>query len=549
MMNNTKRKDWIKNAAIVFLSVMLILTLFSNTIMNYSLPEVAAQYMYSDTITAKVRGTGTVESLDPYEVKASQSRVIASVAVTNGTVVQKGDTLFVLEDKESEELIEAEKALEDMMLQFEQALLTGEISAQVFQNAQNSNTLTAEEYQAQINQAQAAIDAAQAQVTNLTNQLNTLEHNTQLLPYGTEAQNKTKAESELAAAEQNLENAKSALESLKSELAVVEATIEEYSVDVSGNVTGTTSKEEYDKAVARQQELVNTEIPKAEENVTQNTKNVANKKSVLTNATNAYTKLENDYSVQKINLTTQLNNATTNLEALKTNKQTIVSNISQELQLASQNDALKEQKAKIDELRAESVGTTITAPITGTITGINVTAGTTTVPDTALATILPEGKGYSLSFSVTKDQAKRVSIGDVAEIQNSWYYSDVTAVLSKIKVDPANPSTNQLLTFDITGEVVAGQNLSLSVGQKSSMYDMVVPNSAIREDSNGKFILIVEAKSSPLGNRYFAERVDVEVIASDDTKSAISGALEGWEYVITTSNKPVESGKQVRLAE
>ncbi len=549
MMNNTKRKDWIKNAAIVFLSVMLILTLFSNTIMNYSLPEVAAQYMYSDTITAKVRGTGTVESLDPYEVKASQSRVIASVAVTNGTVVQKGDTLFVLEDKESEELIEAEKALEDMMLQFEQALLTGEISAQVFQNAQNSNTLTAEEYQAQINQAQAAIDAAQAQVTNLTNQLNTLEQNTQLLPYGTEAQNKTKAESELAAAEQNLENAKSALESLKSELAVVEATIEEYSVDVSGNVTGTTSKEEYDKAVARQQELVNTEIPKAEENVTQNTKNVANKKSVLTNATNAYTKLENDYSVQKINLTTQLNNATTNLEALKTNKQTIVSNISQELQLASQNDALKEQKAKVDELRAQSVGTTITAPITGTITGINVIAGSTTVPDTALATILPEGKGYSLSFSVTKDQAKRVSIGDVAEIQNSWYYSDVTAVLSKIKVDPANPSTNQLLTFDITGEVVAGQNLSLSVGQKSSMYDMVVPNSAIREDSNGKFILIVEAKSSPLGNRYFAERADVEVIASDDTKSAISGALEGWEYVITTSNKPVESGKQVRLAE
>lgn len=548
-MNNTKRKDWIKNAAIVFLSVMLILTLFSNTIMNYSLPEVAAQYMYSDTITAKVRGTGTVESLDPYEVKATQSRVISSVAVTNGAVVQKGDTLFVLEDKESEELIEAENALEDMILQFEQALLTGEISNEVFLNAQNSNTLTAAEYQTQISQAQAAIDVAQAQVTNLTNQLNTLEQNTQLLPYGSEAQNKTKAENELASAEQKLEKAKSTLENLKAELATVEATINGYSVDVSGNVTGEVTTEEYNAAVARQQELVNTEIPKAEESVTKHTKNVSNKKSALTNATNAYSKLENDYSVQKINLTTQLNSATTNLEALKANKQTIVSNISQELQLASQNDALKEQMAKIEELRAESVGTTITAPITGTITGINVTAGTTTVPDTALATILPEGKGYSLSFSVTKDQAKRVAIGDVAEVQNSWYYSDVTAVLSKIKVDPANPSTNQLLTFDITGEVVAGQNLSLSVGQKSSMYDMVVPNSAIREDSNGKFILIVEAKSSPLGNRYFAERVDVEVIASDDTKSAVTGALEGWEYVITTSNKPVESGKQVRLAE
>ena len=532
-----------------FLSIMLVLTLFSNTILNYSLPEVAAQYVYSDSITAKIRGTGTVESQDPYEVKATQSRVIASVAVTNGATVTKGDTLFILEDKESEELKEAEKALEDMMLQFEQALLTGEISNQVFQNAQNSATLSAEEYQKQISQAQAAIDTAQAQVTNLTNQLATLDQSTQLLPYGTEAQNKTKAENELNSAQKNLDTAKTKLTNLESELAGVEATIAGYSVDISGNITGTVTKEEYEKAVARKKELVDTEIPKAKASVKTHTTNVSNKESELASATKAYTEKESSYSVQKINLTTQLNAATTNLETLKTNKQTLVSNISQELQLASQNDAMKAQMEKIEELRADSVGTTITAPISGTITGVSVTAGTTTVPDTALATILPEGKGYTLSFSVTKEQAKRVSVGDVAEIQNSWYYSDVTAVLSKIKPDPENPSNNQLLTFDISGEVTAGQSLSLSVGQKSSNYDMVVPNSAIREDSNGKFILIIESKSSPLGNRYFAERVDVEVIASDDTKSAISGALEGWEYVITTSNKPVESGKQVRLAE
>ena len=91
--------------------------------------------------------------------------------------------------------------------------------------------------------------------------------------------------------------------------------------------------------------------------------------------------------------------------------------------------------------------------------------------------------------------------------------------------------------------------MSLSVGGKSANYDLTVPNSAIREDSNGKFILIVESKSSPLGNRYIATRVDVQVIASDDTQSAISAALYGYEYVITTASKPVEAGKQVRLTE
>ena len=78
---------------------------------------------------------------------------------------------------------------------------------------------------------------------------------------------------------------------------------------------------------------------------------------------------------------------------------------------------------------------------------------------------------------------------------------------------------------------------------------MIVPNSAIREDNNGKFILIVETKSSPLGNRYKASRVDVEVMASDDTQSAISGAVYGYEFVITTSNKPVEAGQLIRLAD
>ena len=72
--------------------------------------------------------------------------------------------------------------------------------------------------------------------------------------------------------------------------------------------------------------------------------------------------------------------------------------------------------------------------------------------------------------------------------------------------------------------------------------------SAVREDNNGKFILIVESKRSPLGTRYTASRVDVEVLASDDTQSAISGALYGYEFVITTSTKPVEAGKLVRLA-
>ena len=48
-------RGWVKNVAIIFLSVLLVLTFFSNTIMNHSLPEVAAQYARSGSITSKIR--------------------------------------------------------------------------------------------------------------------------------------------------------------------------------------------------------------------------------------------------------------------------------------------------------------------------------------------------------------------------------------------------------------------------------------------------------------------------------------------------------------
>ena len=95
----------------------------------------------------------------------------------------------------------------------------------------------------------------------------------------------------------------------------------------------------------------------------------------------------------------------------------------------------------------------------------------------------------------------------------------------------------------------AGAELTLSVGQKSATYDYIVPNSAIRTDTNGSFVLKIEARNSPLGNRYYARRVAVEVLASDDNSSAITGDFGWGDYVITTSSAPVKNGDMVRLAD
>ena len=117
--------------------------------------------------------------------------------------------------------------------------------------------------------------------------------------------------------------------------------------------------------------------------------------------------------------------------------------------------------------------------------------------------------------------------------------------------DPKDPRSSRVLSFDVTGDVNAGDKVSFAIGEKNASYDLVVPNSAVRSDTSGSFVLMITAKNSPLGNRYFATRVDVEVIASDDFNTAVKGALSNMDSVITTSsgNAPVKNGEQVRLAD
>lgn len=562
-----KRREWVKNAAIIFLSVMLVLTFFSNTFMNYSLPEVAAQYVQSGTITAKIRGTGTVESGDPYNVKIAETRTISSVLVKTGDKVEKGAPLLLLEDKESKELTDAQAALDKAMLDFELALLSGDISNFAFQNVQNGNVSSLNTYQSRIVAAEAEIDKWQKQVDEATtaiNQLKTAQVNVDAggAPDTSSEQNKVNV-AQAALNSDEIKIAKDKISEWQAAQATCQATIDKYNEKIASSVSGNgfvnqvtedeyklavMNRDQYQSLINERQAFINSNPDKVKA-YDEKVKALADANKALTEKQNSKTNSTNSLTVQTQNWQTELDKRNIQLKAAQDTKAQLLKDISTELNLDYQLDSLKKQRDDIAKLQENAVGASIEAPISGTITSVTVKAGDEAQPDTALVTMQPEGKGFTMSFSVTNDQAKRLSVGDKADLVNSWRYSDMDITLASIKPDTTDPGQKKLLTFDITGdEVTPGQSLNVSVGQKSANYDLIVPNSAIREDSNGKFILIVESKSSPLGNRYVATRVDVEVLASDDTQSAVSGALYGYEFVITTSTQPVEAGKLVRLA-
>lgn len=680
--NTVKRREWIKNVAIIFLVIMLILTFFSNTIMNYSLPEVATQYVQRGTITAKVRGSGKVEASDPYNVIAKESRVISSVAVKQGDTVEKDQVLYYLEDAESDELLKAQDELEDLELAYMKGLFGSNVSSEVISKVSNGKTDSFSQLQAKVTDMQNRLDAAkqrveecQKTVDELTLQ-STKETNDATVSTKSEELSKDQATTDLTNAKERFEKDKAAkvaelnarITELTAQIADLEKLIASTDADLagSGSGTGTGSGSATDSSYeAQKRELVGklydkvNAIKTAASNITGvsgveigtqvgSNSSVTEVATSLTTLKKAFVDLENaittakkaddyqtlfaDYNVILIQIndleqtssnindnaseTAKLNQKKTELaqcqaklaevqaitansdeevkdaqsrldqasrnileittansqasvawqnkladanaalknaqavyDLLKEEQTALAADINAELDLSKANKDIEEKKEEIERLKAKSMGAAVTAPVAGTVSNMAYVAGETTKPEEVMAVIQPEGKGFTLTVSVTTEQAKKVQIGDMAELQNSWYYDDARVMLSAIKPDPDNPGSKKLLVFDVSGSTIqADQTLSISVGQRSQEYELVVPNSAIREDNDGKFILTVESKSSPLGNRYIATRVGVEVIASDDNNTAVTAPLYGWEYVITTSTKPVEAGKQVRLA-
>ena len=578
----TDRKDKIKNITIIFLLVMLILTFFSNTIMNYSLVEVSTQQVTSGQITSKVRGSGSVEASESYSVTIEETRKIATVNVKKDAEVATGDLLFTLEDTDSDELDAAKKSLNEAQAAYESAVLTAGITVAERQSieAGKGSSLTQKQNEIaaanqRVKDAQAAVDAAQASVDKIKAQIDAVSNSTadttaeEKAVLDAEKKN-SEAQDSLTSAESAYTPVKSAYDAALSGLQSAQSAYDEAKETRDALNASSTStpaeKQAAETAVATAQAKVNAakityDARKDDLNKVQGSYDSA--KSAATDSKNALSNANYNLSVKKLtgtntaeanNLQAQLNTATaaltdanTALTSATNDQKKVTDKISGEVTIASAYKTMTDLQEEVAKLQAKSIGTEITSPISGTVTDISVTAGTTVNANDVMMTIQPENKAYVLQFSVTENQAKKVRVGDTAEVLNNWYGNNVSAVVSAIRKDPQNRS-NSIIICDMKGDVSVGDSYTLSIGEQSSNYDTIVPTSAIREDSNGKFILIIESKSTPLGNRYYARRVDVDVITSDDTKSAVTGALEGYEYVITTTTKPIKENEQVRLA-
>ena len=622
MDNSVKKREWVKTAAIIFLAVLLVLTFFSRTIMNASLPEVAAQQVSSGAINARIRGTAAVEANEVYNVTIKQTRKVASVMATVGQQVNVGDVLSVLEAEESDELKQAELDLETLQQTYDKSLIEAGNSAaqenyevQKAREAYNEAVAIYNQY-TNVNAAQltASITAAENELAELNTQSKAISE--QLKKLQTEKETIDSDVAKWEAQVKEMETAEDKYREMKDATNAYDADKIVYGEYYSNLLKETGEEESY---IEKENGVVSSIHIKAQpiaagycqkdtllySYLQSKGSSLAEDAGIIATAYNTITKdietlqtLYTEYSRLSVvyneealkaarkelndakksadDLASTINACTERVTAAQTaidNKQTEIDKLtkasgaadtvkstkqaledlifkqnlgdSTSIDMEASKKSIERKQAEIEKLRANADEVEVKSTVVGTVGSISVTAGTTAGADTPLATINVTDRGYTVKIEVDTEQAKKVRVGDTAELVNFWG-GDVTATLDKI-----SGSQNQgkkTLEFKITGDIEPGQNVTLSIGQKSANYDALVPLSALHEDSNGKFVYVMTTKSSPLGNRYIATRVTVQELARDDKSAAVSGVSMG-DFVITTSDKPFDAGSQVRLAD
>lgn len=684
----TNKRGWIKNLIIIFLVLILIFTLFSNTFMNRSLPEVAVSNSESGTITTQVKLTGTVNANSVKQITLDYARKIDEVLVRRGDTVTPGMVLATLVAGESAEIDNLEIELKQLQIEYKKMLVETEDSLITtryqLEDAQKElvelNDYIAalpaydqqkQGYEDQITVLKGQIKEKESVIKDLEKQMAKLENPGMSIEKLTKAI--SEAETALSDAEKNTRRAKTRRTTASSAYNSANAAFTTAETAYNDAVKKTdalreeldtlrtqlsTLKDERDTLQAKVEELAalpeptpeqqaeletaraalsekKNEIRTKENAITAKEAEIADAETVKDDAKKVYdekqelfSKASSDYNAADSNYDSCLSaekTAQDNLdrlndgwayalleerkteredekalldEELTTVQETLdtftkdsyrtdlptledaekkqteltrsVEGYERQIRIAEANGAIDDETSalnlsiqrtkisqkqrEIEKMREKAVSTEIKSTVNGTISTLNMTAGDEVAAGTTVAEIATSD-GYTMECSVPNAQASRLRAGLVGEVQYYYWGDKPTVTVSTVKNDPNNSGKSKIVTLTVEGDVADGTSLTVTIGSQGSSYDCIVPNSAIQEDSDGKFILVVTSKSSPLGNRYYAQRKNVTVLASEATRSAIDASLSWGDYVITGATDadgkkiPISDGMQVRMAE
>lgn len=207
--------------------------------------------------------------------------------------------------------------------------------------------------------------------------------------------------------------------------------------------------------------------------------------------------------------------------------------------------SLESQLQKLKKLEKEKGQ--ILASEDGVITSIITTAGQKTT-DTAMFTMTDDSVGLKYVGQLPADDAEYVSVGDRITLRSADKEAEDIEVAS-LEPDESNEFL-KLTAFLPADTFSLGETVASEIVQESENYDCTVPLTALRQDGNKYYVLVLEKESTVLGEQDVVRKSEVKVLDKNEYFAALeSDQLDSESQIVTDTDRYVEAGDRVRLKE
>ena len=566
-----KNRKWVVRAIVSFVAILALLTFFSNTIMNATIPKVIGQNAVRGNLSSTNSATGTITPDLKTDIKSIANREIDHVLVGNYYHVDAGDPLVSLKPLEEGE-DEALETLRDQLQTAERAQRDYEMSPapdNSFTTEQSAIDLA----QDNLDTANATLDAARNRDSVISDAEDTIDTYSSQVPglqatVDAEAASVADYNASISEIEADITSTQTQIDTLinlgvPTPTPVPETPEETLPTDETTETSETseTTAAATDprtdtiaelqaqlEALEAQRDATEALRDEAQARMDSASADLAEAQAEIADAEATITAAEQLPSVSDAQ--TAVNRAQTSLDSARTSlsnaqAQANVTAAQTADAVADRLELIEELEEKIAKAEEAAAATEIVAPISGTVYSLAVSDGEKMEEDKVIMVIIPPESTYSVTFSFDADVASTFDTG--TELTPNDGYIE-KCIVTNVHPDERNPREKRIVKCAIEGyDIWPGLQLTVTAGRSNADYEHVIPCSAVGEDNAGTYVYVIIESSGPLGDKYVVRRVSVTVDKTDGTLCAISGDGIDQGMIVTRSEKPLHNGDRVRL--
>jgi HlyD family secretion protein len=199
---------------------------------------------------------------------------------------------------------------------------------------------------------------------------------------------------------------------------------------------------------------------------------------------------------------------------------------------ASSVTSITEAKAAYDTAKANLDATELIAPISGTITSIDLTAGNK-AGTTSVLTISDLNQPYLIDASLDETDWDKAKVGFKASVTfdllpNDAYSGKIVQVYPKLDDSSGTSMVHILVQLDETvkKDLPLGSTASVDVTGGEALGAVLVPTSALKEVESGKYVVYVMKNGSPVEQ-------SVEIGLQDILYAEVKSGLNKGDVILT----------------